>query len=161
MSKQRTKKYNPKPSTAQTALSDVAYKLKNNKLKMEDTYNVLIISQHLFWVQAASKDMDWKLTSLKYLNSVKNSLKKMLDLIESQCYYDDDGAARANPNMAIKLHPRTRDKLLYFIIKIYNPTLRLWSNLKASKMAKLKVEARQQLDFFVLLHCPKVANFLY
>jgi hypothetical protein len=161
MKKPRNKKYTPKPSTSQTALSDVAYKLKNNKLKMEDTYNVLIISQHLFWVQAASKDMDWKLTSLKYLNSVKNSLKKMLDLIESQCYYDEDGSARANPTMPIKLHPRTRDKLLYFIIKIYTPTLQLWSSLKASKMSKLKAEARQQLDFFILLHCPKVANFLY
>lgn len=161
MSKQRTKKYTPKPSSAQTALSDVAYKLKNNQLTMSDTYNVLIVSQHLFWVQAASKSMDWKLTSLKYLNSVKNSLKKLLDLIESQCVYDDDGSARANPAMPIKLHPRTRDKLLYFIIKIYTPTLQLWTNLKASKMSKLKVEARQQLDFFISLHCPKVTHFLY
>jgi len=79
----KRKKYTPKPSTAQVALTNVAYKLKNNKLTMEDTYDVMIISQHLFWVQAASKDMDWKLTSLKYLNSVKNSLKKMLLLIFS------------------------------------------------------------------------------
>lgn len=161
MSKQRTKKYTPKPSAAQVALSDVAYKLKNNQLTMSDTYNVLIISQHLFWIQAASKDMDWKLTSLKYLNSVKNSLKKVLNLIESQCVYNDDGVATAVPIMPIKLHPRTRDKILYFIIKIYTPTLQLWSNLKASKMSKLKVEARQQLDFFILLHCQKVANFLF
>ena len=74
----KRKKYTPKPSTAQTALANVAYKLKNNKLTMEDTYDVMVVSQHLFWVQAASKDMGWKLTSLKYLNSVKNSLKKML-----------------------------------------------------------------------------------
>ena len=157
----KRKKYTPKPSTAQTALANVAYKLKNNKLTMEDTYDVMVVSQHLFWVQAASKDMGWKLTSLKYLNSVKNSLKKMLLLIESQCYYDEDGSARANPNMIVKLHPKTRDKILYFIIKIYNPTLKLWSNLKPSKMAKLRAEARQQLDFFILLHCPRVGNFLF
>lgn len=159
--KKPRKKFTPKPSSAQNALMNIAYKLKNKSLLMGDTQDLLIVTQHLFFIQAASKDMQYKLTSLKYLNSVKNSFKKTLENIESNCVYDENGSPNANANAIVNMHHRTRQKILYFILKIYEPTLSLWSCLTASKMSKLKIEARQQLDYFIFLHCPKVANFLF
>lgn len=158
--KKTRKKFTAKPSSAQNALMNIAYKLKNKSLVMGDTKDLLFVTQYLFFIQAASKDMQYKLTSLKYLNSVKNSFKKTLENIESNCVYDEDGSPHADANAIVNIHPRTRQKLLYFILKIYEPTLLLLSCLTASKMAKLKTEAKMQLDYFIFLHCPKVGNFL-
>lgn len=159
MAKKRNKQYRPRECTSQKSLKDVIYKLNKNTLTMGDMYNIMIAIQHLFWIQIINREYEYKFIQMTYLNSVKRSIIKLLEIIKKQTTYKD-GTYFADSEHLIELHPKTKHKILWFYVKIYEPTLNLWSLLNPTKMAKLKQEARQQLDFFMILHCPAMRDIL-
>lgn len=153
---QRKKKYQPKDPVIDN-LNNVAYKMRNNNLKIGDTFSLLLAYQHIFYVQGIVREGIAKHDNIKYLNKIKEAFERVLVKVIDNCFYNDDGVLCGNTNLEIKIHKLTRQKILYFaemfktIHKVANKT----------QNAKLIKYAKETLDLTIMAKNLPIKQFLY
>lgn len=147
------------------ALKDLAYKLNNNKLTVGDTYNLLLLFQHTYFIQAICKDASWNWLGVKYLNKIKLSIKNILNsIIDKHCTVINDNY-NANPNEKLTVYKQTRQKLLWFILRVYDKTYEVFNmsiNVMGykQKMAKYILYAKEMVNMDLAITQPRLMNLI-
>jgi hypothetical protein len=147
-------------NSAQQSLNNVAYIMKNNCVKLSDSYDLLFTLQHMYFIQVAARESKWNIAKLVYLNKIKNAISRSLEQIIKQCGVNEEGNYIGNPSKQVTIYKQTRLKIMWGVIKFYQLTADLINTLHPSKKAKYIIEAKYLLDANLLITNSKIANFI-
>lgn len=114
MANKRNKKYTPQRDQIDANLRRLSKLMNDNNFAMIDTFNLLLAYQHVFYVQGMQRiSLDSK-NKIKFLNSVKNAMERVISKIESQCVEHDGTLYAKAANDPVKIHKLTRLRIIYF-----------------------------------------------
>ena len=156
MAKSKSKRKDAKPykqvNKIDEKLKQLAYSLKHNSLVVSDFNKVCSCFNHLWYLQEVSADRNYNLVGLKYLNSVKNSVLKLLNIM---VLYDNYPA-----NYHIKVHHMTRKKIMWFIFKFLAQLKPLMIDIRPTKNTKYKIEAQRKCFISVKIQNTDLAKYM-
>lgn len=148
-------------------LNDMSYKLRNNKVTVGDTYSLLLLFQHCYFIEHVDDEAANKWLGIKYMLKIKQAIKRILEsIIDNHCRVNDDGFYEANPNNSVTIYKQTRGKLIWFIERTYKTTANELRNSILVKGGKQKMAARiayakRRTDLDLLLNNSRIANFIH
>lgn len=146
------KPYKPQVNKVDAKLNQLAYTLKHNSLVVSDFDKVCSCFNHIWYLQEVSADSKYNWLGLNYLNSVKNSVLKLLNIMVE---YDNYPA-----NHPIKVHHMTRKKIMWFIFKFMVQLKPDMARITPSKNSKYKLQAQINCFMSVKIKNTNLAKYM-